>query len=295
MRWHTYRMMRRARRLSLHSLMTAISLLVGCTLTQAEGAQVTSQATLQPSAQPTSQATIEALTPAPDGEWQQIAPGLERRTLNPPGNAFAQFLVLRVDPAYFSFRVHYLPGQPRTLAGWQSALPDAAIILNANFFDQTDQAQGLVIADSVAYTPSYVGIGGTFAVADGLPFVQSNVLYPYAGEAYEQATQGFPNLVTEGEAAYFTQRADRASRRTAIGQDGAGRILILTTTTLFGLRLVEFSAYLASPELGLDLVNAINLDGGGSTLLSLRVAGATLNNPSFDSVPAVIAVYPVAP
>ena len=43
----------------------------------------------------------------------------------------------------------------------------------------------------------------------------------------------------------------------------------------------------------LNLVNAVNLDGGGSTLLTLTLPGQpTYFIPSFDPVPTVLAVYP---
>jgi hypothetical protein len=62
-------------------------------------------------------------------------------------------------------------------------------------------------------------------------------------------------------------------------------------TPLVGMTLVELSEYL--PTTDLELRTAVNLDGGGSTMLYLNVPGGieyTLS--SFDPVPAVLAVYP---
>jgi uncharacterized protein YigE (DUF2233 family) len=87
----------------------------------------------------------------------------------------------------------------------------------------------------------------------------------------------------------FTYEGDRPSRRTIVGQDRAGRIILITTNSLIGMRLADLGAYLASTDL--DLLNALNLDGGGSTMMVIKT-GAPQLVPSFDPVPAVLAVYP---
>jgi hypothetical protein len=62
-------------------------------------------------------------------------------------------------------------------------------------------------------------------------------------------------------------------------------------TPLVGIRLVELSEYLASSDM--ELVNAVNLDGGGSTMMYLNVPGTPeFLLRSLDAVPAVLAVYP---
>ena len=105
----------------------------------------------------------------------------------------------------------------------------------------------------------------------------------------EQAVQGFPMLVTNRQQAYTNSRPDRATRRTLIAQDSQGRILLMVTP-LAGITLLDLSAALAASDM--DIVNAFNLDGGGSTLLGLDVpARSPYTLASFDPVPAVLAVY----
>jgi exopolysaccharide biosynthesis protein len=69
--------------------------------------------------------------------------------------------------------------------------------------------------------------------------------------------------------------------------DAAGRVIIMVTTG-FGMGLYSLSQYLPTTDLG--LVNAFNLDGGGSSML--YVAANDYQILSFDPVPAVLAVYP---
>jgi len=128
-----------------------------------------------------------------------------------------------------------------------------------------------------------------FQVQNGQPRVRSNILDPYAGEALEQAAQGFPVLVANGVQAYTSARSDTPARRTIVAQDTAGHILLMVTP-LVGMTLVELSQYLPATDLG--LANAVNLDGGGSTLMALNVPGVEYMLPSFDPVPSVLAVYP---
>jgi uncharacterized protein YigE (DUF2233 family) len=222
--------------------------------------------------------------------WELIAPGLERRTYN-PGSLFVSFSALRIDPTYFDIRADYSPGEPLTLEQWRSRLPEATAFINANFFDPSGYALGLVIVDGTVYGRSYMDRGGMLYVQDGTPRVRSTLREPYQGEAIEYAAQAFPMLVTDGRAAFINQRGDRPARRTVVGEDSQGRIVLLASSSLVGMRLTDLSAYL--PTTDLDLVNAVNLDGGGSTLLALYPPqGNAALIPSFDPIPVVIAVYP---
>jgi hypothetical protein len=222
--------------------------------------------------------------------WQMIIPGLEQRVyLPPPENEVTKVSALRIDPAYYSFRVHYRPGAPLTIRQWAEALPGAVAFVNANFFDENGNALGFLVADGLAFGESYVNRGGTFLVQNDLPRVRSNIAEPYAGESFEQAAQGFPMLMLDGAQSYTDTAQDRFTRRTVVAQDANGRIVLLTTP-LIGLTLLDLSAFL--PTTDMNLVNALNLDGGGSTLMYLTINGTPeYIVTSLDPVPAVLAVY----
>ena len=224
---------------------------------------------------------------AESAAWQAVAPGLEWRTLVPDGDELAQFEVLRIDPRQFRFRALYRPMQPLSLSDWRSAAPDASVIVNANFFDPEYRVLGLVISDGAVFGTPYRDRGGTLMVnEDGVSIVSFRAGMPQQLQGIDQAIQGFPMLVENGEQAFFSQSGARRARRTIVAQDTSGRILILVTPFL-GMSLVDLSAYL--PATDLDIVTALNLDGGGSTMLALDVTDYQL--PSFDAVPAVLAMY----
>jgi uncharacterized protein YigE (DUF2233 family) len=216
--------------------------------------------------------------------WQTLTLGIEQRSYRPDG---AILQAIRIDPQYYNFRAHYRPNDPLTIQAWQEQLPDAAMIVNANFFQPDNTVLGLLISDGIVHGQSYTERGGTFFVHDGIVGIRSNVMQPYRGEAFQQAIQAFPMLVLNGTQAYTNSRDIRPARRTIIGQDSQGRIIIMVTPFL-GISLYDLSAYLPTSDIG--FVNAFNLDGGGSSMW--YVASANSYIPSFDPVPAVLAVYP---
>lgn len=230
--------------------------------------------------------------PSTSTTWEQLAPGLERRFYRPGEDyALTQFVAVRIDPALYTFRVHYRPGDPLNLERWRAALPNAIAFVNANFFDAQHNALGLVVSDGVAYGQAYQGIGGMLQVQNNGVRVRSTILEPYNGEPLEQAAQAFPMLVTNGQASFANPQNDRISRRMVAGQDVQGRIVLIATASVIGMKLVDLSTYLASTDL--QLVNAVNFDGGGSTMLALDAPGQPpYHILSLDPVPTVLAIYP---
>ncbi|MCY4464884.1 MAG: hypothetical protein OXE46_05050 [Chloroflexi bacterium] len=57
--------------------------------------------------------------------WQQIAPGLQVRTMTPRNAVSAQLIVARIDPRQYRFRAIYRPGDAQSLAAWRTQEPDA--------------------------------------------------------------------------------------------------------------------------------------------------------------------------
>ena len=236
---------------------------------------------------PTPLARVESAA-RPQSDWQTLAAGLEWRTYLPDNSEIAQLNVLRINPALYRFRAVYRDREPLGLAAWRQLEPNAAAIINAGFFDTSSRALGLVISDGERYGTAYQDRGGTFAVQDGRPTVRANRSQPYlAGEALEQAVQGFPLLVEKGEPTYFNRSTARRTRRTVIAEDKNGSILLMVSPFL-GLSLADLSAYLPTTDLNIE--TAFNLDGGGSTMMA--VPDIPYSQPSFDPVPTILALYP---
>lgn len=236
---------------------------------------------------------IPAASPVPADpvtNWLAIAPGIEGREMAlPVASLLARgtMVVVRLDPAAVTLRVHYTPGLARSLAEWQEALPEARVIVNGGFFDEANRALGLLVSDGQVYGQSFVGFGGMLQV-DGVGVrVRSLVSEPYGGETLWQAVQAFPLLLEGGGLASQGPGFEERSRRTWVGQDRAGRVLFGATHNLMGL--AELQEWLLASDL--DLSIAFALDGGRSTGMSIQTPLYQRLLPSFDRLPAVIAIY----
>ncbi len=224
-------------------------------------------------------------------DWQAIAPGVERREMDLPTASISlrgTMSVLRVDPALATFRVHYSPGAAYSLPDWASRLPGALAIVNGAFFDEFDCALGLLVSEGQVFGSSFAGFGGMFQVGSSGVRVRSLVGEPYQGEPLWQAVQAFPMLIEQGgQLAPQGAGFDARSRRTWIGQDRWGRIVIGVTFNLISLADLQ-NWLLAS---GLDLNTAFGLDGGRSAGLLVAAPNAGQSLLSVDALPSVIAVY----
>lgn len=230
----------------------------------------------------------EMLDDIEDDIWHDITDGIEQRRYLPNDNPISELIVMRIDPSKYEFRAHYRPAEPLPITEWIERLPNAEIIINANFFDEEYRNLGLLITDGQVHGTPYTERGGWFAIVDGVPHVRSNVEQPYQPDEdnLDQAVQAFPMLVLNSEGTNVTDNG-LPSRRTIIGIDSEGRVLIISTPVL-GMALSALAEYL--PTTDMDIVNAFALDGGRSTMLSF--ASADLIIPSIEDVPSVLAVYP---
>ena len=94
-------------------------------------------------------------------------------------------------------------------------------------------------------------------------------------------------LITPGGAAGFLDPGGERARRTAVAQDGNGRILFILATS-GSLTLNDFTRYLAESDLELQV--ALNLDGGSSS--GLLLAEPAEGIVAYSPLPTVITVSP---
>ncbi len=224
----------------------------------------------------------ESLAGAP--AWELLAPGLELAQLNGPNAPLSQVTVLRVEPERYDFRLHYRPSQALLAASWREELPQALAIINANFYDAERRALGWLVVDSEQRAPPHARYGGAFIVRAGA--VAVSLTLPEDWGDVMQAAQGFPNLLRGGEA-IARRDASVLARRTVFAKDQRGRVVFIFVSGL-GCTLAELSEWLAGAPL--ELNNAINMDGGGSTMLILPLAESAALLAR-EAVPAVLAIH----
>lgn len=220
-------------------------------------------------------------------EWHTKAPGLEVAQLSGPGALSSRVTLLRILPEFYRFQVHYRAGNPLSSLDWQVELPAAVALMNANFYDGEGLALGWLVQDGNQHVAANPRLGGAFIENQGSVRV---VAHPADAADAEQATQGFPTLVRSGNAA---RRLDAVSlaRRSVIAEDRQGRVYWIQISGL-GSTLAGLANWLVEQPLAIE--NAVNMDGGGSSLLLLR-EGEDVQIHSRDAVPAVWAIYPQNP
>jgi hypothetical protein len=231
---------------------------------------------------------------APDTSWSSIQPGLERRVIdinNDQNERVESLHIWRLDQKYFRLDVAY-DESPKSLDTWQ-AETNALIVVNGGYYSIKNERyfpDGLTIVDGQAFGRSFAGFGGMLAIDGSRAELRWLVEEPYnSSESLQAALQSFPMLVKPGgELGFGPERENRVSaRRTVIGQDRAGRILLMVAPQGY-FTLHQLSVYLTESDLDLEI--AINLDGGGST--GILVADPRELIAPTRPIPFVILVYP---
>jgi exopolysaccharide biosynthesis protein len=229
----------------------------------------------------------------PDTGWEIIRPGLERRRINlldDSGQTIEALYILRIDPDFYQFKVAY-QAQAMTLSDWSLAT-NALILVNGGYYrldGDTYVPTGLTIVDGKAIGSSYGDFAGMLAITDSGPELRWMAEKPYQpSEPIRYGLQSFPILIKPGgEMGFPVQYEDNIqARRTVIGQDQDGQILLLVTSRgVFTLH--KLSLYLSQSDFDLDI--AINLDGGPSS--GILLVDPYEEIPPFSLLPVVITVY----
>jgi uncharacterized protein YigE (DUF2233 family) len=260
-----------------------------------------------PTPAPTSTARTRAtvtpsLTPSPaiPENWTEVMPGMALRVMPvdveetpEPVNA----ILVRIDPARFAFRVHYDPARAATVQRWQERI-GGLLVVNGGFFESDNAPVGLLVADGEVFGTSldqydepYSEYGGMFGVVGEAVGIRLLAEAPYQpDEPLDQAVQGFPMLVDNGERPVDFELPGDAARRTAIALDQSGRVLIIVIDSV-EISLPDLRDWLvATDELAISA--ALNLDGGPSTGMALAAGRWRVECQSRARVPSVIEVIP---
>lgn len=102
------------------------------------------------------------------------------------------------------------------------------------------------------------------------------------GVRYESAVQCGPRLVSAGQVGSFK---DQWARRTGLGIEKSGRVIVAASDDSLSLR-----GWADCFERGLACPDALNLDGGPSTQVSLRAGASSLEWSSGRAVPDAVVI-----
>ena len=212
-----------------------------------------------------------AMSPLPI-QWRSIRTGLAMAVYQLlPQNAYvaSEVLLFKIDP-------QILNAQLALATDFGGALSDikqmtnqttAVVGINASFFDPAGKPLGLILRNSQIIQKNY-GIkrfGGIFYIKHNKPGLVSKIeeLPPEA----ELAFQAFPRLIYQSQPIAINS-SGVATRRSGIAITKNGQIIIFATRLRFpGATLMQIQQMLQDPRL--EVTDALNLDGGGSSQLFL--------------------------
>jgi uncharacterized protein YigE (DUF2233 family) len=228
---------------------------------------------------------------APLNRWLTLAPGVQLRYEHWKGQSGNEdtLTITRFDPRHITLRVLYQPSDPLFISDWMKQEKQALAVINGGYFNDQDEATGLVISDGHRYGNSYTGFGGMLYVdAQGQIHLRSLSQYPYdPAEQLQEAVQSAPMLVLPG--GKRTQFAADASsnRRTVVAFDRQGELLFIVSPDM-AFSLDEFDDLLLASDLQIDV--ALNLDGGSSTGLYLNAGHQHVAIDSLSPVPMALVI-----
>lgn len=232
----------------------------------------------------------------PPLEWRTVAPDLEIVELT-GGFLAADLLVVRTGLERYRVSVVQASsfGRERASVRQLADLSGAILAINANFFDNRGRPLGLIVSGGSTYQRIHHGgrtLTGIFSV--GSEGMQVSSRSSYSPTYVSEAIQAGPRLVANGRAVPEPSSSGASSRRSGVCLDRQGRLLFFTVSSgLFGMTLEKLQEVLTRP--GIDCLDALNLDGGGSSQLFVRSPSTPGGNlvffPGKDDVPVALALF----
>lgn len=224
-------------------------------------------------------------------QWQRVAPGVEVRQfpVSSPGLlGNGQIIAVRAAPE----RLRVLQGKARPTSQWRKDAKAVAAI-NGGFFDKEGKTLGLRISDSKkknALHPADWGVFFLERTSQGRLVAKISHTRDYkksksGAKSITQAVQCGPRLVVNGKT---TDLKPQTARRTGIGIQKDGKVVIAVSDSAL---LFEEWAKIWVERDGLMCEQALNLDGGGSTQLSLKTHTKSIDISGAWPVPDVVVIH----
>lgn len=214
-------------------------------------------------------------------EWQVVAPGVEFRAWR-LGDGGARLVALRVKPE----RVRVVVGTARESEAWRRD-NKAVAALNGGYFDEQGRSLGLRVSRGGERQALRRADWGVFCVRSVGKRRVAQILHTrdfHVSPNVQEAVQCGPRLVVNGRA---TDLKPQIARRSGVGITDNGLVVLAACDDP-----IPFArwAQLWQSRDALNCPNALNLDGGGSTQLSLRAPQRTLDLRGNWAVPDALLV-----
>ena len=232
------------------------------------------------------------------GTWKALQRGVEFRTMT----------LQRIDPAYaMELKLLRLDSRlivPRVLHAGQFQMKWANVKLfaeksgalaaiNANYFEEkgrplaylktAEKEINRVVSKHGLYT-------GVFGLGESGPFVTHREEFQPAQAG--EALQSGPLLLHRSAPMEVLSGLGRHARRSVVGIDKEGRMLIAVSDGVIGgLSFTELQEMFMQPKWQMEMMELLNLDGGGSAQLYVKSGKFEEWLPGTSEVPVVIAFF----
>lgn len=228
------------------------------------------------------------MSQASEGEWSEIAPGVELRRFSWEDSGHKSPVVaLRVAPSRLQVAVG-ARGQALEAPAWR-AQAGALAAVNGGFFDAEGRSLGVRLSAGKLVSGPHGSRWSVFRVKKTAQQGEAKIISASEfrdalsrGVRYEAAVQCGPLLVSEGRLGSFKDQWDR---RTGLGIDKAGRVIVAACDDVLSLR-----GWALCFARGLGCPDALNLDGGSSTQMSLLAGTERVEWAGGRSVPDAVVI-----
>jgi hypothetical protein len=241
-------------------------------------------------------------TPRPV-RWEQITTDLEIAQTTVPVNPILSSELLFLRSSMQKYRVGIIQarefGWRRNTVAALGGASRAAVAINANFFDEQGRPLGLVISRGILSQKVHLG-GGTLSgiIQSGLGGVKILSRPDFNPAGVSDAIQAGPRLLSSGVKVRGIRGSSTLSKRSGLCVDRQGRLVMFVVSSgLLGVSLEQLQDELQRP--GIDCLDALNLDGGGSSQLWVNgsIQGAPngfeeISIQASDPVPVAFALFP---
>jgi uncharacterized protein YigE (DUF2233 family) len=221
---------------------------------------------------------------AQQDSWREISPGVQMRRWHVTVEGL-RVPIVAVRAAASRFRVD--AGATLDVAAWRRRLTGTAVV-NGGFFDTDGRTLGLRISRGKQVSPLRKADWGVFYVSPkGARIVHTRDWAGWSRRVkarVREAVQCGPRLVVDGRVLHLKPQW---ARRTGLGVMRDGRVVMAVAEDEMSFR--SWAALWARRD-GLNCVDALNLDGGGSTQIAIRTAKTIYDVSGAWPVPDVITV-----
>jgi hypothetical protein len=177
------------------------------------------------------------------------------------GHEVDHILLARIDPQRFRFVLRNAPAGNRALGDWMAAL-HAVLVVNGSYFATDGTPATPFRSNGIALGPrDYKAAHGAFVASPRFVGIRDLAREDWrsAFDDAPDALVSYPLLLAADGSSRAVAGAHWLANRSFVAEDGAGRIILGTTTDAF-FSLDRLAGFLRDAPLNLTL--ALNLDGG---------------------------------